>query len=46
MIASSHKFTKISASQIQFAIKIPAGFEEAVSFSYRVDRRMDIFVNK
>ena len=46
MIASSHKFTKISSSQIQFAIKIPAGFEEAVSFSYRVDRRMEIFINK
>lgn len=46
MIASSHKFTKISASQIQFAIKVPAAFEETVSFLYRVDRRTEIFVNK
>jgi len=46
MVASSHDYTKRTATQLEYQIKVAANNEILVRFEYKIDRRTEVVVKK
>lgn len=46
MVNTSHEYVKISATQIEYRVFVPAEGEVAVEFEYKVDRRIEVNIKK